>query len=52
VVSVRNHLLRIETQSGYPALAGNLYGEIDLSLNDLVGVLSFVTEAGQIDQNR
>ena len=51
LVSLRNYVLGTLSLSGVYQQAGNLYGESDISLNDLVGMMAVISESGSINQN-
>ena len=51
LVSMRNYILGNQSLSGSLKTAGNFYGESDISLNDLVGLMANISGIGTISQN-
>jgi hypothetical protein len=51
LVSIRNNILGVGDIQGNYKSAGDLYDENNITLNGLVGVMSYVSQAGTINQN-
>ena len=51
LVSIRNYLTGESQIQGAFKIAGNFYGESDISLNDLVGIMAKISNSGNISQN-
>jgi C1A family cysteine protease len=52
LVSIRNNLLGIQSLTDIFIKAGDLYHENTITLNDLVGIMAYLSEVGTINQNQ
>lgn len=51
LTQIRDHLLEITPLTSSAYLAGNIYNEASITLNDLVGIMADVSEVSNINQN-
>ena len=52
LASLRDDVLGVNPITDTFKQAGELYGESGITLNDLVGLMAYISGAGNIDQNQ